>query len=272
MIVSKFGSAFKFQTYVLAMLLPFIATAQEIDENYLKVNGIDMYYRTYGDGPAVILLHGWLQTAAFWNPTALELSRSYKVYVPDLRGHGKTTPLTDDFSIERTANDVEVLINSLELKSVRAIGLSFGSQVLIQAAKSNPGMFSKMILVSCDANFDGKKDNEDNSFDYETLDNNFKEQLLESHISGEDQVRALFNPDLNYNISISPKELQQIKATTLIIAGDTDPIVGLDAAIELKSNLPNANLWVIPGGGHIPITQESNSAFIQSALTLFTND
>ena len=60
------------------------------DYQTLAVNGINMAYRDIGDGPALVLLHGFSGTGEAWNPLLEDLSAHFRLIVPDLRGHGRS--------------------------------------------------------------------------------------------------------------------------------------------------------------------------------------
>ena len=72
----------------------------------VTLNGIDMYYEVYGEGEPLLLLHGWTQSSKFWADYIPIYAQQYKVYAIDLRGHGRTSPLTDDFTIQKTSEDI----------------------------------------------------------------------------------------------------------------------------------------------------------------------
>jgi pimeloyl-ACP methyl ester carboxylesterase len=57
---------------------------------YLDVAGVHMYYEVSGDGDPVVLLHGGMATSETFDAQAAVVSRDYRVYVPERRGHGRT--------------------------------------------------------------------------------------------------------------------------------------------------------------------------------------
>ena len=62
---------------------------------YVQVNDLRMYYETYGEGIPVILLHGGLETCQMWAPVVPLFSKSFQVFTPDTRGHGRTNRAGD---------------------------------------------------------------------------------------------------------------------------------------------------------------------------------
>lgn len=233
----------------------------------VHVNGIDLYYEIYGEGEPLLLLHGWTQSSQFWSDYIAEYAKTFEVYAIDLRGHGKTTPLTKGFSIKKTADDLIALLDHLNLKKFRAMGLSYGGISLLQLAHQHPDRIVAMVLIGATHNYSGKDNNAlDNEFNFDDLPAQFIEQLKKTHAHGDPQIRALFDPDLNYEIRLTEEDVRTIGTKTLVITGDRDEILGLDAAFALHSNLPNSSLWVLPDQGHIPINRANRSEFIRTTL------
>jgi len=238
----------------------------------IKVNGIDLYYETYGKGEPLMLLHGWTQSSQFWSEYIPAYAEHFTVYAIDLRGHGKTSELTEDFTIKKASEDVLALLDHLQLKKVKAIGLSYGGLTLLQLASMHPERLESMILIGASHSYDGGKNKDlDNTFSYENLPDSFVEELKATHHQGESQIRALFNPDLNYQINLSIEDLNSIKAKTLIIHGDRDEILGITPAITLHENLPNSELWIVPNNGHIAITGSNQDSFLKKSSQFLQN-
>ena len=60
------------------------------DDGFAAVNGIEVFYRTGGQGPPLLLLHGFPQTGAMWSKVAPSLSQRFRLVIPDLRGYGRS--------------------------------------------------------------------------------------------------------------------------------------------------------------------------------------
>ena len=227
----------------------------------IKVNGIDLHFKVYGKGKPLLLLHGWTQSSQFWSEYIPKYAEYFKVYAIDLRGHGGSSPVTSDFTIEKSSKDILGLLEHLKLEKVKAIGLSYGGLTLLELAKNNPEKLESMILIGASYSYNGAE-NSDNSFSYENLPESFVQQLKEIHHHGESQILALFDQDLNYQIDLSDKEVRAIDSKTLIVHGDRDEILGIDPAIMLHKKLPNSELWIVPNTGHIAVTDSNRDSFL----------
>ena len=94
------------------------------------VNGIDLYVQDEGEGDAVLLLHGFPDTAYLWRKQIPALvAEGYRVIAPDLRGRGLTSvlPEVDDYSILHVTEDLRSLLDELEIEKAHVIGHDFGS-------------------------------------------------------------------------------------------------------------------------------------------------
>lgn len=238
-----------------------------------NVNGIELYYEVYGKGEPLLLLHGWTQSSQFWSEYIPDYAERFKVYAIDLRGHGRTSQLTSDFTIEKSALDILALLDHLKIKKVKAIGLSYGGLTILQLASLHPERLESMILIGVSHNYDGGENtNLDNTFSYESLPDTFVEELKATHFGGESQIRALFDPDLDYKIELGDKDLHSIRSATLIVNGDRDEILGVAPAILLHKKLPNSELWIVPNTGHIAIVGANQDHFLEKSVQFLTKE
>jgi N-formylmaleamate deformylase len=110
--------------------------------NGLKIN----YYRTGGEKPAVVLLHGLSDYGLCWTRLPLFLEPSYDVVMVDLRGHGMSAKPETGYSAEEMADDVFWVIRTLNLSKPVVIGHSMGASVAAVFARHNPKLVSGIIL------------------------------------------------------------------------------------------------------------------------------
>ena len=77
----------------------------------MTVNEMQMYYEIYGEGSPLVLPHGFTQTGAFWQPYIAALAEHFKLIVPDLRGHGRSTNPTHPFTHRQAALNIFALLD-----------------------------------------------------------------------------------------------------------------------------------------------------------------
>jgi pimeloyl-ACP methyl ester carboxylesterase len=107
---------------------------------YVQVNGLRMYYETQGGGIPVILLHGGLETCQMWAPVIPSLSKSYQVFTPDSRAHGRTDNPSGNFSYPLMAEDIAQFIRVLGLQNPLLVGYSDGGQTALHMAMTYPDL------------------------------------------------------------------------------------------------------------------------------------
>lgn len=268
-----FGNLRSIKSLFLLLAMTLVASSWgqgQKDSGVFTIGGTNIHYETYGTGEPLLLLHGWTQSSQFWLEYVADYAKHFKVYAIDLHGHGKSSILTKDFSIQKTAQDIFQLIEHLKLKQVNAIGLSFGGLVLLEIAASHPKLLSNMILIGTSNSFKGG-DNQKRAITYENLPDSFRNQLKGLHLHGENQIRAMFDPNLNYEINLSASQLALIEIKTMIVQGDRDEITGVEPALFLYRNLPNSELWIVPNTGHIAITDKNKKAFLTKSIGFFAS-
>ena len=84
-------------------------------EKSATVNGVRINYKIGGEGPAVVLLHGYAETSHMWLPLMPQLATSHTVIVPDLRGAGNSERPEGGYDKKTIANDIRELVRQLGL-------------------------------------------------------------------------------------------------------------------------------------------------------------
>lgn len=105
-----------------------------------------IHYKVDGEGEALVLLHGFIESMAIWDDFTKVLSRSFKVIRIDLPGHGKTPLIEKTHSMELMASCVKAVLEYLEVKSCVMIGHSMGGYVTLEFAKQYPEKLKGMCL------------------------------------------------------------------------------------------------------------------------------
>jgi pimeloyl-ACP methyl ester carboxylesterase len=122
---------------------------------YAHVNGIDLYYETYGTGAPLVLLHGGLGAIEMFGPLLPALAQNRQVIAVDLQGHGRTADIDRPMTYENMADDVAALMTSLKLDKADVMGYSLGGGVALQVAIRHPEVARKLVLMSTAFKRDG---------------------------------------------------------------------------------------------------------------------
>ena len=107
---------------------------------------MQLFYKEYGDGKPVVILHGLFGFSDNWKSQAKVLANYFKVIVVDLRNHGRSE-WADVHSYESMANDVIETMDFLNLSQFHVIGHSMGGKVAMHLAQTYPERILKTIVV-----------------------------------------------------------------------------------------------------------------------------
>ena len=106
-----------------------------------------LFYRTFGEGPTVIILHGLFGISDNWVTFGKNLAeQGYKVYIPDQRNHGQS-PHSSVFNYLAMTDDLSEFIEDHEIENPVIIGHSMGGKVTARFALENPELLKKVIIV-----------------------------------------------------------------------------------------------------------------------------
>src|SRR5882757_6901386 len=102
-----------------AMALPAMAQVQRFPASFstqdVQTNGVTIHVRVGGQGPAVVLLHGFGDTGDMWAPLAVDLARDHTVVVPDLRGIGLSSHPEGGYDKKTQAGDIAGVLDALKI-------------------------------------------------------------------------------------------------------------------------------------------------------------
>lgn len=116
-------------------------------EGNVLANGIrHHYYRTGGDKPALVLLHGFMESGLCWMRVAKVLEQDYDIIMIDARGHGRSDGIATGFSPELLAEDVAGMIRVLKLETPILLGHSMGGGTAVLVAATYPDLARSILL------------------------------------------------------------------------------------------------------------------------------
>ena len=236
----------------------------------VQIHNLELYCEEYGAGKPLVLLHGFGGCSQNWHPFTAELSKHHRLIVVDLRGHGYSTNPDNTFAHRDAASDVLVLLDKLGVERFSAMGMSTGGMALLHMATRQPKRIDSMVLISATSHFPDQARAIMRRASFETMPPEVKEMYRECAKRGDVQIRQLigqFNAlhtdedDMNF----TAQSLSTIAARTLIVHGDRDQFFPVEIAVGMYRAIPHAELWIVPGGGHVPVF-DSTIPFASTAL------
>src|SRR5262245_58332440 len=109
-------------------------TSPAIQERSVQIGDLVQHYRTVGEGPPLLLIHGLTNTWRVWRPHIEALAATHDLIIPDLRGHGDTPNPASTLTPMQVARDMLALLDALGIKQVQVAGFSFGGGVALRMA------------------------------------------------------------------------------------------------------------------------------------------
>ena len=221
----------------------------------MNVNGVRLYYETHGSGEPLVLLHGFTMSHNMWEPFVEDFSKTYKVILVDLRGHGNSTNPSNEFTHRDSAKDIYGLLDSLNIDKFYAMGFSSGGMTLTHMATMDTTRIKAMVIIGSTSFFPDSCREIQLSVSYENTGEERMNYLKKQHPGGEKQIRSLliqFNNMANSydDMNFTNPYLSTIKSPTLIIHGDRDAFFPVDIPVNSYKSIPNSYLWIVPNFRH----------------------
>ena len=107
-----------------------------------------IFYTDSGKGPAVVLIHGFLENTTMWNVIIPELSKRNRVIAIDLLGHGKSDCIGYTHSMELFAETLEAVLKKVRIRKCILVGHSLGGYVALAFAEKHPKRVKGLCLMN----------------------------------------------------------------------------------------------------------------------------
>ncbi|MHA1697089.1 MAG: alpha/beta fold hydrolase, partial [Candidatus Helarchaeota archaeon] len=117
----------------------------------LKYKSINLHYTIQGSGPAIVLLHGFLENVSMWHEIIPHLTKKHRVICIDLLGHGLTGNLGYIHTMEEQSKMVKFILNYLKLRKYIFIGHSMGGYISLAFSELFPKNIKKLCLMNSSA-------------------------------------------------------------------------------------------------------------------------
>src|SRR5271170_3475537 len=113
----------------------------------VQTNGTSLYVRSGGQGPAVVLLHGFGDTGDMWEPLAAILVKDHTVIVPDLRGMGLSAHPDTGYTKKNQALDIAGVMDALKVQKADLVTHDIGNMVGYALAAQYPGRIRRWVVI-----------------------------------------------------------------------------------------------------------------------------
>jgi pimeloyl-ACP methyl ester carboxylesterase len=234
--------------------------------------GLRIAYRSVGDGPLVVFVHGAAEDGRIWRPQLAGLADEFTVVAWDEPGAGRSSDLPEGFALADFADGLASLIEELALGPAHVAGLSWGGTVALELYRRRPELVATLIMIDTYAGWKGS----------------LPEDEVQARVAGARQMlaapRAEFDPTLPGLFAGDPPEhlvpllaaiaadvrpdtlerelaimaeadlsdlLPRISVPTLLIWGASDVRSPLGVARQFQAAIPDTELCLVQGAGHM---------------------
>jgi len=233
-----------------------------------NVNGLEIGFERRGQGPPLVLLHGYPLDHSIWHEVAGLLGSSFDVVLPDLRGFGQSAAPQDEYGMTEMAADIAGLLDQLGMERAAIAGHSMGGYVALAFARAYPERISGLGLVSSQAVADSAEGRERR---FATARQVAAEGLgfiadsMPEKLSADPRVQALCAEIIHQQRPAgivgalkamagradATGSLPSFSFPVSILHGDGDALIPAERAAEMKAAIPHARLTDFPQGGHM---------------------
>lgn len=113
----------------------------------IVIHGQPVTFHRFGEGPAVLLIHGITSSSRTWRSVTPRLAADHTVIAPDLLGHGRSAKPQGDYTLGGYASGIRDLLLALGIPKVTVVGHSLGGGIAMQFAYQFPQRVSRLVLV-----------------------------------------------------------------------------------------------------------------------------
>ncbi|MCK9163091.1 MAG: alpha/beta hydrolase [Bacteroidales bacterium] len=255
---------------------------------------MEFFFRQYGQGQPIIILHGWLGLSDHWMSVAKFLSeQGFNVIVPDLPNHGRSFH-TEDFSFDEMAEIMYSFSLTQGFEDPILLAHSMGGKIAMKMVDKNPDYYKSLILIDIHFRLYERNPERDlftsllsqtNPSDFKDI-RNFRNHFLDNGI--EKDMVAVILKNVEYNKKTlqwksnmpmlareAEKVMQEVEISetnipTLILRGENSNYIRDEDIITLKEKFKNSKIITVPKSGHL--IHVDNPAFLLKEILYFTQE
>ncbi|MFN0146572.1 MAG: alpha/beta fold hydrolase [Dehalococcoidia bacterium] len=266
------------------------------EDGYLTLHGLRHHYIRWGDeeGDPVVLLHGLMNNARYWEHIAGHFRPDYTVYAPDLRGHGETEHAPGGYLVWAFAQDLREMVQQLDLEAFDLVAHSIGSRIAMAYARDHSHRLKHLVLADmgpqmAEAGARGIRKSTGEAreapgfpTEKEALEHFARlypgqpeeflvRQLMASLVLDEATGNLVFRFDPHINqatgraalveIPYLWESLEHITCPVLVIRAEKSKVLSEEIGRQMVERLPHATYVEIAGAGHqVPLHQPAEFA------------
>jgi pimeloyl-ACP methyl ester carboxylesterase len=239
----------------------------------VEVNGLSVSYERAGDGPPLVLLHGFSFDSRAWRPQLESLSDQFTVIAWDAPGAGQSSDPPETFGIADWSDCLAAFLHAAKVERAHVVGLSWGGILAQEFYRRHAGHVRSLVLADTYAGWKGSLPEpvtaerlaaclrdaslQPREFVSRYLPGMFSELATPDVLDEAANIMSEFHPAgfrlmAMASANTDTRELlPNIAVPTLLIWGDADARSPITVAHQLHEAIPASRLAIIPGAGHV---------------------
>jgi pimeloyl-ACP methyl ester carboxylesterase len=251
----------------------------------IKFKDADLFYRDEGKGNPIVLLHGYLESSEIWGGFKKELSKHNRLISLDLPGHGRSSPVCENQTIEIMADSVKAVLEHLDIGRAIIIGHSMGGYVTLAFAEIFPERTSAFCLFHSHAlaDSDEKKMNREREIDL--VRSGRKSLIINTNIprtfANENVIKLASEIERAKGIALKMKDegiicalngmksrpdrqrvLKESSVPVMIIAGRKDNNIPFEVYEQHFTLAKQTEILILENSGHMGFIEEMENSLI----------
>lgn len=228
------------------------------ESGFAKVNGIEMYYATYGKGDPILFIHGGLGNGDIWASQVAEFAKTNLVIIADSRGHGRSTRNEQPYGYDLMASDYLALLDALKIEKTALVGWSDGGIIGLDIVLSNPERLTMLFAQAANVTVDGVDPNVMNNATFNSyiawMGEAYKQmsRTPDQYDAFVEQISKMWATEPSW----TKEQLAAIKVPTAIVLGDHDEAITRAHTEYMASAIPGAKLIILKDASHFAMLQD----------------
>ena len=228
-------------------------------EGRVEHDGARLYYRTFGTGTPVILLHGGLASGDYWcSQVPALVEAGYRAILIDSRGHGRSSRDARLFTYELMESDVVAVMDHLGVGKAAVVGWSDGAIIGLVMALKNPERLTRVFAFAANMDPSGVRPDTDSNPNFARFHDRAGAEYAALSPTPADYpafaeaIEHMWDTEPNYTAA----DLARIRTPVTIADGDHDEAIKREHTDYLARAIPGARLVILPEASHFAMLQQ----------------
>jgi 3-oxoadipate enol-lactonase len=228
-----------------------------------KINGIDLYYETHGEGPALVFAHGGGGSHLSWWQQVPQFSKSYRCVTFDHRGFGLSREATDGPGARAFVEDLRALLDHLGIEEAALVGQSMGGWTVLGFAATYPKRTTALVLCDTTAGMDDPDVSAEQDRIAQRAGGGLIPKAFAPDFAQREPALHFLYSEINALNHLPPKLLGGLfglefkvdplnaqRIPTMLVWGDQDLLIPAPTMDLMARRIPHARKALIRGAGH----------------------